>query len=88
MFESDESDIVHMQRISRETVEYLRALKKDLTITTGTIERGVVEALRKSGVVDKVNEHDHFIKGLSKRMTMAFSQLIGVDEKIKQEKKK
>jgi hypothetical protein len=47
-------DILNTQQIADETVEYLRSLR--LQITTGKIERGVIEAIRKSELLKRVGE--------------------------------
>ena len=49
-----------IQRISRETVEYLRA-KCGSVADTGQVERAVTNALKSTGVLAKMNEHDQAI---------------------------
>jgi hypothetical protein len=76
MFNDDnESDLVHVQRIAQETVEYLREL--NLRITTGKIERGVIEAIRKSELLKRVGD-------LEKRQTTTRGALIrGLSQIVK-----
>jgi hypothetical protein len=50
------NDMLNTQHIADETVAYLRSLKKDLQITTGKIERGVIEAIRKSELLKRVGD--------------------------------
>jgi ribosomal protein S19E (S16A) len=57
-----------MQQIAKETVEYLRQVHREVNITTGSIERGVVQALRKSGLAKKVEEQDVAINSIRETM--------------------
>ncbi len=71
------NDLLNTQQIAGETVAYLQSLKKDLQITTGKIERGVIEAIRKSELLKRVGE-------LERRQTTTRGALIrGLSQIVK-----
>lgn len=83
----DETDVAHVQRIARETVELLRAMTSNVQITTGKVERAVADAIQRSELAKKVSrhekkiaEHDSFIKRLSKQLTVSFSPFVHFDK--------
>jgi hypothetical protein len=82
------NDLLNTQQIAGETVAYLQSLKKDLQITTGKIERGVIEAIRKSELLKRVGlheqklaEHDQNWLELAKA-SKGFNQIISALEKM------
>jgi hypothetical protein len=87
MFNDDnESDLVHVQRIAQETVEYLREL--NLRITTGKVERGVIEAIRKSELLKRVGLHEQKLAQHEQnwlelaKASKGFNQIISALEKM------
>lgn len=81
-------DTKQTQHIAKETVEYLRDLT-DKKITTGTIARGVVEALRKTGVVtqlaaheQKIMEHDDTLAEIGESVLAGFGRVIAAAKKV------
>ena len=65
-----------LQRISRETVLALRAIR-DAAVTTGKIEKAVTDAIHREleGVMQKVISHDTVISAL-KRSVKQFVSLV------------
>lgn len=81
-------DLQKSQHIAEETVEYLRSLK-DQKISTGKIEKAVVEALRKAGVLtrleaheQKIVEHDGTLSELGESILKGFGQIIAAGRKF------
>ena len=54
------------QRIATETVMALRKMSKRVDMTTGRVERAVVNALNNSGIAEDVKRHNQFIIDFSK----------------------
>ena len=81
-------DTKHTQHIAKETVEYLRELR-DKKITTGTVGRAVVEALRKTGIVtqleaheQKIMEHDDTLAEIGESVLAGFGRVIAAARKV------
>lgn len=81
-------DLQQTQRIAKETVEYLRELR-DKKITTGTVGRAVVEALRKTGIVtqlqaheQKIMEHDNSLSELGESILAGFGRVSAAVKKV------
>lgn len=77
--DDNEPDVLRVQRISRETVEHLRQLKKDMQISTGKIERAVTDAINRSGLAGQVQRHEQKIvehDGIFAAMKRGFSQFL------------
>lgn len=81
-------DLKQTQRIARETVEYLRELR-DKKISTGKIAKGVVEALRKEGVItqlqaheQKITEHDGMLSEIGESILAGFGRVSAAVKKV------